>query len=158
MRDLTLHALQARELSLAQIKQVLKSVADGVNAGAAKARIDVEKPLADVLAGMDDALLKVVRANRMALERLLDQGADFEDSTIRKALRDLDSLEDEFLTIVKAFRGGRNQAGQGAMGRRACAHCRRAAPMPAPRRRLSRRGSPERCTPPCAKSVTGPRS
>ncbi len=101
VRDLTLRAMQARELSLTQIKQVLKSVADGVNAGAAKAKIDVEKPLADALAGMDDALLKVVNASRMALERLLDHGVDFEDSKIRKVLSDLDRLEDEFLKIVK---------------------------------------------------------
>ena len=31
VRDLTLRALQARELSLAGIKQVLRSVSDGVN-------------------------------------------------------------------------------------------------------------------------------
>ena len=101
VRDLTLQALQGRELSLAGIKQVLKSVAEGVNIGAAKARIDVEKPLADALAGMDDALLKVVHASQMALDRLLDHGADFQDSRIRKALGDLDNLEDEFLKIVK---------------------------------------------------------
>ena len=101
VRDVTLQALQARELSLAQIKEVLKSVTEGVNLGAAKAKINVEKPLADALAGMDDALLEVVHASQMALDRLLDHGADFEDSKIRKALDELDSLEDEFLKIVR---------------------------------------------------------
>lgn len=101
VRDLTLRALQARELSLAGIRQVLRSVSDGVNTGAAKARIDVERPLADALGGMDDALLQVVQASQIALERLLDHGADFENSRIRKALGDLYSLEDEFLRIVK---------------------------------------------------------
>jgi hypothetical protein len=101
VRDLTLQGMQARELSLKQIKAVLKSVTEGVNAGAAKAKIDVEKPLADAFAGMDDALLKVVNASQMALDRLLDHGADFENSTIRNALGDLDRLEDEFLNIVR---------------------------------------------------------
>jgi hypothetical protein len=101
VRDLTLRALQSRELTLIQIKQVLKSVSLGVNAGAAKAGIDVEKPLADALAGMDDALLKAIRASQMALEQLLDHGADFEDSNIRKALDELNDLEEEFLDVVK---------------------------------------------------------
>jgi ElaB/YqjD/DUF883 family membrane-anchored ribosome-binding protein len=101
VRNLTLQALQVRELSLAQIKQVLRSVADGVNTGAAKARIDVERPLADAFDGMDDALLQAVQASQIALERLLEHGADFENSRIRKALDELDSLEDEFLKIVK---------------------------------------------------------
>ena len=101
VRDLTLRALQSRELTLVQIKKVLKSVSEGANAGAAKARIDVEKPLADALAGMDDALLKAVRASQLALEQLLDHGADFEDSSIRKALDELNDIEDEFLNVVK---------------------------------------------------------
>jgi hypothetical protein len=50
---------------------------------------------------MDDALLQVVQASQIALERLLDHGADFENSRIRKALGELDRLEDEFLRIVK---------------------------------------------------------
>jgi hypothetical protein len=109
VRDLTTRALQARELSLAGIKQVLKSVTEGVNVGAAKAGIDVEKPLADALAGMDDALQKAVHASQMALERLFDHGADFKDSRIRKALAELDKLEEEFLKIVKQSAAGANQ-------------------------------------------------
>lgn len=101
VRDLTLQGLRAREHSLGAIKEVLKSVAEGVNAGAAKARIDVEKPLADALAGMDDALLKVVHASQLALERILDHGADFKDSRIREAVDELDGIEEEFLGIVR---------------------------------------------------------
>jgi len=110
VRDLTLRALQARELSLSAIKQVLRSVTEGVNLGAAKAKIDVEKPLADALAGMDDALQKAVSASQIALERLFDHGAEFEDSRIRKALGDLDRMEDEFLRVVRqSARGASDQ-------------------------------------------------
>lgn len=100
VRDLTLRALHGRELSLAEIKQVLKSVTEGVNAGAAEAEIDVERPLADAFSGMNDALLQVVRASQVALEQLLDHGANFQDARIVKAMSDLDSLEGEFLNIV----------------------------------------------------------
>lgn len=110
VRDMTLRALQARQLSMNGIRQVLKTVTEGVNLGAAQAKIDVEKPLADALAGMDDALQKVVRASQVALERLFDHGAEYEDSRIRKALGDLDKMEDEFLRVVRqSARGATDQ-------------------------------------------------
>jgi hypothetical protein len=105
VRDLTLQALQARELSLTQITKVLRNVTDGVNKGAATARIDVEKPLADALDGMDDALLQVVQASRIALERLLDGGADFQDSKIRKAIVELNA------GVLAHMPAGRTDAG-----------------------------------------------
>jgi len=101
VRDLTIKALQTRELSLGQIREVLRSVTEGVNTGAAKARIDVEKPFADALAGMDDALLKAVQASQIALQQLTEHDVDFEDTKIKKALNDLEKLEDEFLKTVK---------------------------------------------------------
>ncbi len=101
VRDLTLRALQTRELSLGQIRQVLRSVTEGVNMGATKAKIEVEKPLADALAGMDDALLKAVQASEIALHQLTEHGVDFKDSKVKKALSDLEKLEDEFLKTVR---------------------------------------------------------
>jgi hypothetical protein len=101
VRDLTIKALQTRELSLGQIRRVLHSVTEGINSGAAKAKIDVEKPFADAFAGMDDALLKAVQASQIALQQLTEHDVDFEDSKIKKALNDLEKLEDEFLKSVK---------------------------------------------------------
>jgi len=101
VRDLTIKALQTRELSLGQIRAVLRSVTEGINSGAVKAKIDVEKPFADTLAGMDDALLKAVQASQIALQQLTEHDVDFEDSKIKKALNDLEKLENEFLKTVK---------------------------------------------------------
>ena len=101
VRDVTVRALQARELSLSKIREVLRSVTEGINLGVAKTKGDVAKPLADALAGMDDALLKAVQASQIALQQLTDQGVDFKDSKIKKALNDLERLEDEFLKTVK---------------------------------------------------------
>ena len=64
IRDLTLQALQMRELSLKQINSVVRKVTEGVNVGVGDSKIDVEKTLSDALAGMDDALLKVVEAQQ----------------------------------------------------------------------------------------------
>jgi hypothetical protein len=101
VRDLTLQALQARELTLAQIKQVVRSVTEGVNLGAAGTNIDVEKALSDAVSGMDDALLKAAQASQLALRQLTGAGQEFEQSQLRQALDDLERLEDEFLTTIK---------------------------------------------------------
>src|SRR5512132_3756027 len=57
VRDITLKALQVRELGLGQINNVVRKVTEGVNAGLGD-KVDVEKVLADAVAGMDDALAR----------------------------------------------------------------------------------------------------
>jgi len=101
VRELTLNALRNRALTLSQIKQVLKSVSAGVNAGAAKSTMDVDQVLEQAVGGMDDALLKAVEANRLALQQVASAGQSFEQSQVKKALGELERLEDEFLNTVK---------------------------------------------------------
>ena len=101
VRDLTLKALQTRELSLSQIRQVVTSITEGINVGAAKSKLEVGKPLAQALAGMDDALLKAVEASRITLELFTDHGVGIKDSLMMVALDELERLEDEFLSTVK---------------------------------------------------------
>ena len=93
IRDLTLEALQMRELSLKQINSVVRKVTEGVNVGVGGGKIDVEKALSDALAGMDDALLKVVEANKVALQKLTEGGASFEESSVKKGLKELETLK-----------------------------------------------------------------
>jgi hypothetical protein len=57
--EATLKALQARELTLANIRSVLKTVTEAASAGAAKSALpmpDVEDLLGQAFAGMDAAL------------------------------------------------------------------------------------------------------
>jgi ElaB/YqjD/DUF883 family membrane-anchored ribosome-binding protein len=103
VRDLTLKALQQRELTLDQIRRVLRSVTEGVTLGVAKREMKVEKALSDTVAGMDDALLKAVQASNVALHRLTGEGYDYEDSNLKQALDELERLEDELLqSMVQA--------------------------------------------------------
>jgi|KBSSwiStaDraftv2_1062776.scaffolds.fasta_scaffold61063_2 ElaB/YqjD/DUF883 family membrane-anchored ribosome-binding protein len=101
IRDLTLKALHARELTLEQVRQVVTSITEGINVGAAKAKVDAGNPLADALRGMDDALLKAVEASRITLELFTDHGVGVKDSLMMVALDELERLEDEFLRSVK---------------------------------------------------------
>jgi hypothetical protein len=107
VRDLTLKGLQSRELSLAQMKAVIRSVTEGVNLGALQGKLDADEVVTQALAGMDDALLKAVDASRVALQQITGE-REFRDSHLKKALNDLEKLEDEFLaTVKKAATGAR---------------------------------------------------
>ena len=77
--DATLASLQGRELTLKNIRAALKAVTDAASAGAAKnltSGVDAGALLDQAVAGMDQALLKAVEANRVALGQLVSQGAE----------------------------------------------------------------------------------
>jgi hypothetical protein len=101
VRDLTLKALHGRQTTLAQIRTVLRTVAEGVNLGASQSSLDPEALITDAFAGMDDALLKAVEANRLALSKLTGDGQPFEQSQMKKALDELERYEDTLLRSVK---------------------------------------------------------
>ena len=76
--EATLKALQGRELTMENIKKVIKTVTSATTTGAAlnvSSPVDVEAMLTKAFAGMDGALLQAVEANRKALQQFVDQGA-----------------------------------------------------------------------------------
>ncbi len=99
----TLAGLQGRELTLKNIRGALETVTKAVSQGAAKnlAGVDAASLLDKAVAGMDDALLKAVQANRTALQQFVDRGADLREKHLRKALDDLDKFEDTLIGAVK---------------------------------------------------------
>lgn len=99
-----LAALQGRELSLKNIRGALKQVAEAASAGVAKnltAGVDPQALLEKAVAGMDEAMLKAVAANRTALATLAAQGADLRDKHLSKALADLEKMEDSLFGAIK---------------------------------------------------------
>lgn len=119
--DATLASLQGRELTLKNIKAALKAVSEAAGAGAMKnsAGVDAEALLDSAVAGMDDALLKAVEANRVALQQLVAQGADLREKQLSKALDDLDKMEDAFYASVKkaAAASAMPEAWSGVLGK-----------------------------------------
>ncbi len=100
----TLGALQGRELSLKNIRDVLKTVTKAATAGAARndmAGVDPETLLDRAVAGMDDALLRAVDANRVALQQLAAQGVGVQEKQLKKALDELEKMEDTFVGVVR---------------------------------------------------------
>ena len=100
----TLGALQGRELSLKNIRTVLGTVAQAAGTGAAQnplGAVDPEALLDNAVAGMDDALIKAVEANRVALQQFVDKGVDLRETQLKKALADMDKFEDALIGTLK---------------------------------------------------------
>jgi hypothetical protein len=107
--DATLQALQGRELTLKNIRGALKSVSEAASQGAGKnvaAGVDVESLLDNAVAGMDDAMLKAVEANRAALQQFVAQGADLREKHLKKAIGDLEKMEDTMMAALKKTADG----------------------------------------------------
>ncbi|KPF48355.1 hypothetical protein IP87_03085 [beta proteobacterium AAP121] len=107
--DATLAALQGRELTLKNIRGALKQVAEAASTGIAKnplPGIDAESLLDQAVTGIDQALLKAVEANRVALSTLVTQGADLREKHLGKALADLEKMEDTMFAAMKKAAAG----------------------------------------------------
>jgi uncharacterized protein DUF6781 len=101
--EATLKALQGRELTLDNIRKVIKSVTQAASAGAAQnpaPAIDVEGMLGKALAGMDAALLQAVEANRKALAQFVEQGAGLQEKQLKEAIANVEKMEDVFFAAV----------------------------------------------------------
>jgi predicted transcriptional regulator len=107
--EATLKALQGRELSMENIRKVLKTVTQASSAGAAlnpAGPHDIEAMLGKAFAGMDAALLQAVQANRKALEQFAAQGVDMQGKQMKTALANVEKMEDLFFdTVGKAVKG-----------------------------------------------------
>jgi hypothetical protein len=104
--EATLRALQGRELTLDNIKKVVKNVAEAASAGIARnpaPAIDVEALLGKALGGIDAALLQAVEANRKALEQFVSGGVSLSEKPLKEALANVEKMEDAFFgAITKA--------------------------------------------------------
>ncbi|MDR7149827.1 hypothetical protein J2W49_001782 [Hydrogenophaga palleronii] len=116
VNEATLKALQGRELSLANIRQVLDTVTRSASAGAAASPLgtaDVQALLTKAFAGMDAALEQAVQAHRTALQQMVDQGLSLRETQLKKALADIDKMEDTLFAAVRKAAAGADSALQG---------------------------------------------
>ena len=110
VQEATLKALQGRELTLKNIKDAIKQVSGAAAEGAGQNPMGAAQMgplLAKAIAGMDSALLQAVEANRRALAQLVDYGAGLRENQVKKALADIEKMEETFFdTVRKAVAGG----------------------------------------------------
>jgi hypothetical protein len=101
--EATLRALQGRELTLDNIRKVVKNVAEAASVGIARnaaPQVDVEGLLGKALGGIDAALLQAVEANRKALAQFVSGGASLTEKPLKEALANVEKMEDVFFAAV----------------------------------------------------------
>jgi light-regulated signal transduction histidine kinase (bacteriophytochrome) len=114
--EATLKALQGRELTLENIRKALKQVTDATSAGAAKnllPNVDVQALLGKAVAGMDAAVLQTVQAHRKALQQFVDQGIGLQQEQMKKAMADVEKMEQVFFNAIGSSAKGADAALQG---------------------------------------------
>jgi len=100
VRDLTLDSLQSRRLDVAQIKEVVRMITEGVSLGVEHRGTETKHALREAASGMDDALKKAAEATHLALQQLTSQAKDFSEQELKQSLESLKSLESEFLSTM----------------------------------------------------------
>lgn len=110
VRDMTLRALRSRDLSLAEVKSVVRAVSEGVSIGLEKRGGEVKGAASDALAGLDEAVKKSAEATKLAAEQLVSQGKDITNQDLKPVYEDMKRLEGEMLDAV-------SQAGERAGSR-----------------------------------------
>lgn len=99
----TLQAFQGRELTLENLRRVLKAVAVATAQGLAENKgrpATLEALLNRSIEGMDVALVKAVDANRTALRQFMDLGVGLQAEQMQLALDSLGRVEAVFLSVL----------------------------------------------------------
>lgn len=100
VRDLTLRGLQHRHLEAAEVREVVRAVAEGISLGAEQRAGEIRQALADGFSGLDEALARTAQATHLAMQELLSQGKDFTEQDLKRALDDLKITEQAFLDTL----------------------------------------------------------
>ena len=116
VEEATLKALQGRELTLKHIKDVLNTVTKTATAGVLKNQagaVDVGALLGKAVTGMDSAVVQAVEAHRRALQQLVDQGVALRETQVKKAMTDIEKMEDAMFASINKAVAGASQTLQG---------------------------------------------
>ncbi|RLA04838.1 MAG: hypothetical protein DRQ54_09030 [Gammaproteobacteria bacterium] len=102
VRDITLQALSKGKLDTDKIRGVVRSVVSGAGEGAEKQEgPGAVASLREALSGVDEALANSVQASRLAIEEAAGHVGEFSNSEFKRAVEDLRTLEELFLSTVK---------------------------------------------------------
>ena len=103
VNEATLRALQGREMTLDNVRKIVKNVTGAASVGLARnpaSGLDVEAMLGKAIAGIDGALLQAVEANRKALEQFVSGGVSLSEKPLKEALANVEKMEDVFFAAV----------------------------------------------------------
>jgi protoporphyrinogen oxidase len=100
VHDLTLEALTSRRFGREAIRDVVRTMTEGIARGAEGSRLGVRHALAEGFRGMDEALSATVQAGHQALRQMTDS-ARAEEGELKQALAGMRKIEEDFVTAVE---------------------------------------------------------
>jgi hypothetical protein len=101
VRDLTLQALRARKFDYAGMREVIRSMTEGISIGADERGREVRHALSEAFAGMDQAMSKAAQAGSLAMKELTDRGREFSQNELKQGLERMRRMESDFLEAVR---------------------------------------------------------
>ena len=99
-RDLTLSALSNRRFDREGIREVVRTMTEGMAAATPTNDSTLRKAMGQAFRGMDEALTKSVEAGEEALRKLVATGRSISDNEVKQALAGLKKIEEDFLSTV----------------------------------------------------------
>lgn len=100
VHEITLLALQRQRFDRHGIREVVRSVTEGIAVGGEKSGGDVRLAMSEALRGLDQALRTSAEAGDVALKQLARSSRSFSDAEFKQALANLRKLEDDFLNTA----------------------------------------------------------
>jgi hypothetical protein len=99
-RDLTLDALRNRRFDREGIRDVVRTMTEGMAAATPASGGTLRKAMGQAFRGMDEALTKSVEAGEAALRQIVATGRGISDNEVKQALAGLKKIEDDFVDTV----------------------------------------------------------
>ncbi|UCE90225.1 MAG: hypothetical protein JSW10_05255 [Pseudomonadota bacterium] len=103
MHDITLQALTEGEIKPERVREVTRSVFEGVREAAPAQPEQLRKIWGETVEGIDQALRKAAEASNLAMQEAAGRLHDFSENDLKRAMDDMAQLEDMFLDTVKQF-------------------------------------------------------
>jgi len=109
MRDITLEALKNRRFDREGIREVVRTVTEGMAAAAPASGGSMRKVMGQAFRGMDEALTKSVEAGEAALRQMVATGRSISDNEVKQALAGLKKIEEDFVATVGQVANSANE-------------------------------------------------
>jgi hypothetical protein len=101
VRQLTSKALQDRKLSVAEIREILAAITEGVGSGLSGRAGELRTGLRQAVSGLDEAVGSAAEAVTLTLREAASQGRAFKEGEMKDSLERLKDLEGQLLDSLK---------------------------------------------------------
>lgn len=112
---ITREALSGGRLDFERMRRVVQAVGEGMRAGAAGRSTAGREAVADALEGLQAALGHSAESAKLAIEEASARGGAYSEAELRRALRDLGTLEAMMLDALERAAVAGRDAGAGAL-------------------------------------------